>query len=99
MISNNPNFKNITSLEEGLKSRQPKYYDQHISIKLFGFESTEQYYRETSCIDWIDNIDVPALFINSKDDPICDASWIPYEKFKQKDNLLLVLTQKGKYKN
>jgi len=41
MISNNPNFKNITSLEEGLKSRQPKYYDQHISIKLFGFESTE----------------------------------------------------------
>lgn len=35
------------------------------------------------------------LFINAKNDPICEASHIPYEKFYKKPNLILALTQKG----
>lgn len=40
MISRNDNFKYV-DLEKGLNSKQPRDYDHHISIRLFGFESTE----------------------------------------------------------
>lgn len=66
-----------------------------ISRRLFGYQSVNEYYDKNSSINCIQNIKVPALFINSKDDPIIDYRWIPTEVFSRSENMILVLTQKG----
>lgn len=51
--------------------------------------------KENSCIFYLDDVTVPALFINSKNDPICQSGHIPYDVFTRKDNFILALTQRG----
>jgi predicted alpha/beta-fold hydrolase len=63
-----------------------------VSVPLFGYKDLESYYKENSCVHVLDKVKVPALFINSKDDPIIDVKWLPVEQIKENNNMIMVLT-------
>ena len=59
-------------LEKVKKSLTTFQFDNEYTLKLLAQEMTHQeYYKELSCLDYIDSIDNPIFFIHSKNDPIC----------------------------
>lgn len=63
--------KNI-DIPAALKCTKTKDFDEFITRRLFGFHDLDDYYRAIGCLPKISNITVPALFIHSLDDPICE---------------------------
>ena len=47
---------------------------------IFGFKDNVDYYRKTNCINFLDDIRVPTIIMNAKDDPFFDPEFFPYEK-------------------
>jgi len=47
---------------------------------VYGFTDYLDYYRQTSCIRFIDYIAVPTLLVNAEDDPLFDPMVFPREK-------------------
>ncbi|XP_076068401.1 abhydrolase domain-containing protein 2 isoform X2 [Oratosquilla oratoria] len=68
-------------------------YTRHI----FGFRSVEELYRADSCANYLQNIDVPMIFINARDDPIIhqDILSIPQEFAKTHPKSLFIETEHG----
>ena len=58
-------------IEKALQSWRTKDFDEYFTRRLFGYTDVEQYYKSIGCKDRVKNIQIPALLINSKDDPIC----------------------------
>ncbi|KAM0679804.1 hypothetical protein GINT2_001976 [Glugoides intestinalis] len=50
-------------------------------------DNLEDFYKKNSCINYIDNIDVPMLFLSASDDPIIPNWIIPFYKYKTNENL------------
>ena len=61
-----------TYLDEVLKSKTIKEYDEKFSIKLSGHKTVDEYYRDASCIDLVEKVKIPVLTINSLDDPVIE---------------------------
>lgn len=59
-------------VDDVLKSKTIKEYDEKFSIKLRGYKSIEDFYNKAGCVNLIDKIKVPILFINSLDDPVIE---------------------------
>jgi len=82
-------------LEETLKSTRSWDYDSRITCKILGFQNPEQYYRQVSCVNYLEKIKVPVLALSSLDDPVVTKDCIPYEEFKSNPNLILATTRAG----
>jgi predicted alpha/beta-fold hydrolase len=54
-------------------------FDDAFIAPLFGFESNTDYYRKTSCSNYLDDIRVPTLCLNSADDPFFDPAVFPWD--------------------
>jgi uncharacterized protein len=52
-------------------------FDDAFIAPLYGFEDCWDYYRQTSCVHFLDRIVVPTLIINARDDPFFDDSVWP----------------------
>lgn len=47
-------------------------FDDEYTLKVIARGSTkEKYYNELSCSDYLESIENPVLFVQSKNDPIC----------------------------
>lgn len=77
---------NFSSVEE---------IDRNITLKVFGFESCDEYYQKESCEEKLANIRIPVLFINTRDDPIVPYHTIPIEKIKKNPNLIQCVVRAG----
>jgi uncharacterized protein len=69
---------------------------------LFGFRDNIDYYRQTNCLRFLDDIRVPTIIMNAADDPFFDPDFFPFEKGchsyegRQKHSpITLVRTQHG----
>ncbi|GAX18977.1 uncharacterized protein FisN_8Hh198 [Fistulifera solaris] len=63
-----------------------------------GFEDCWDYYRQTSCIHYLDKICVPTLLLGAKDDPFFDPAVWPIEKTREHGGLApikMVRTEHG----
>eukprot|EP00866_Antonospora_locustae_P000297 jgi/Antlo1/297/979 len=69
--------------------------DRNLTLKVFGFESCDEYYQKESCEEKLANIRIPVLFINTRDDPIIPYQTIPIEKIKKNPNLILCVVRAG----
>lgn len=69
--------------------------DRNVTLKVFGFESCDEYYQKESCEESLANIKRPVLFINTRDDPIIPYHTIPIEKIKKNPNLILCVVRAG----
>ena len=82
-------------LKEVVKARSSLEFDQKFTIKLYGYENTDEYYKQASVASSLNKIQIPVLALSSKDDPVVTASCIPYEQFYHNPNLVLAITNVG----
>ncbi|XP_071400820.1 monoacylglycerol lipase ABHD2-like [Centroberyx affinis] len=71
--------------------------DDSIMRKFHGYSSLKEYYEKDSCVQYIHNVTVPLLLVNSSDDPLVHQSLlaIPRSLAEKKPNVIFALTQHG----
>lgn len=85
---------------ERLKRRKllPKFYDithleDMIIVPVYGYSSREEYYRDSSSINYIHRIQTPTLFFASTDDPFIRTH--PERECAANPYTICALTEKG----
>ena len=69
--------------------------DDRITGPAFGFKGAEHYYRTQSANQFLDRIQVPALFITAKDDTFIPFEIYDHPAFRTNPHLRLVATEYG----
>ena len=71
-------------------------FDHHVTIKLFPFETVEDYYIKSSSLDDVQHLKIPSLFFNAKDDKLSPVDTLDLEtSFRSNKNIILILTKWG----
>lgn len=55
-------------------------FDHHVTAPLNGFENAEDYYAQSSCRQFLKNIQTSTLIIHAKDDPFMSEDVIPMQQ-------------------
>lgn len=58
-----------------------------ITTKLFGFDSKEDFYTKSSCINYINQIKKPVFILNAKNDPLLGAKCFPIDEIRKHKHL------------
>mmetsp|Transcript_13100 Transcript_13100/g.14423 ORF Transcript_13100/g.14423 Transcript_13100/m.14423 type:complete len:416 (+) Transcript_13100:386-1633(+) len=69
--------------------------DDEFTCKMRGFKGALAYYQTANSSDHIKHIEIPGLFISTKDDIVCLLKGLPMEEIRAKENLMLCLTHGG----
>eukprot|EP00347_Sterkiella_histriomuscorum_P010337 403376694 len=96
-ILHNEYFTNHkVDFKESLKViRTVSDYDHHVTSKVFGYETRENYYDKASSVHRIPKISVPTFILMAKDDPIIGEKTIDYEICQKNKNIILGVTEYG----
>ncbi len=70
-------------------------FDDRITAPFFGFGNAPGYYGTQSSQLFLDRIEVPALFLQAKDDPMIPFRVYGHEAFQKKRNLRLLAVEHG----
>lgn len=70
-------------------------FDEYVTAPLHGFKSAQDYYQKSSSIKLLDNIQVPTLIVQAKDDPFMPHSCFPIKQAKRNKNLFLEVPETG----
>ncbi|KAL6122107.1 hypothetical protein NUSPORA_00881 [Nucleospora cyclopteri] len=65
------------------------------NMKVLTHNSLEEFYEESSSTNYIQNINVPLLFISAEDDPLIPIAVIPKDKITKNRNTGLILLKGG----
>jgi predicted alpha/beta-fold hydrolase len=84
-IKDKLNFSSCSTVEEV----------DSIILKMVGIDNLEAFYKESSCVNYIDQIDKPFLFINTLDDPVVPSKIIPFDRCISNPNVGLILLKGG----
>ncbi|KAI9502848.1 hypothetical protein GGI25_002625 [Coemansia spiralis] len=76
-------------------SRNINEFNEEYTIKVFGVSSVKELNRSGSCTLFLKHIQIPMLFINALDDPMCYRETIPYGEFESNPNLIHASTRYG----
>jgi predicted alpha/beta-fold hydrolase len=60
-----------------------RQYDDRYTSKLHGFKDAEDYWRKSSSRQFLENVAIPTLLINAKNDPFLGEKCFPYEAAKK----------------
>ena len=69
--------------------------DSKFLNEIYKCRTLEDHYRNSSCIDVLENIKVPTLFLSSIDDPIIPKNIVPVFLSNKNPNLNFVLIRGG----
>lgn len=83
------------NLEEALRSKTTREFDELFTRRIHGYRSPEHYYREVSCVNYLHQITIPVFALSSLDDPVITKDCIPFEEFSHNSNLVLAITRSG----
>ncbi len=70
-------------------------FDHVYTSKAHGFKDALDYYEKASCLQFLPNIKVPSLIINSLNDSFLSADCYPVKEAKQNPNLFLEMPEYG----
>jgi len=70
-----------------------RLFDELYTAPRSGFESAEDYYRQTSCAAVIPRIQVPTLILTARDDPFVTVE--PFEQLKVPPHILVRIVLHG----
>ena len=70
-------------------------FDNYYTGPIHGFLDAEDYYNKCSSINFIYDITIPTMILNSLDDPFLDPEMHPIDEFKSSEVLHLYLTKYG----
>lgn len=85
-IINPSGCRDMTSFEE---------FDGTFTAPLNGYASAEDYWSRCSSNNWLDNIRVPTLIVNAKNDPFLSASCFPTVAVAKNASLYSVFPESG----
>eukprot|EP00095_Tigriopus_kingsejongensis_P001679 maker-scaffold1518_size37722-snap-gene-0.14 protein:Tk01679 transcript:maker-scaffold1518_size37722-snap-gene-0.14-mRNA-1 annotation:"unknown" len=71
--------------------------DEAYGRKVAGFSNVDDFYRDSSSLNYIDGLKVPMVFINAEDDPIVPRPLLNHmmEKIKNNDKILYIEQKYG----
>lgn len=72
-----------------------KDFDDSFTCKLFGFNTSFEYYRHASPNQRLFKFRVPTVIIGSKDDPVCGIRSLPMEESRINPYVLVITTTVG----
>lgn len=72
-----------------------KQFDDRYVAPFHGFKNAEDYWKQSSCERYLENIKVPTLIVNAKDDPFLPPECFPLKKARNNPNLYLEMPDKG----
>jgi predicted alpha/beta-fold hydrolase len=85
----------IYTLEHLPKIRTITDFDNYYTARLFGFGTAANYFRTQSSNHFLERIEIPALLVQSKDDPLIPFSVYDHPAFSRNDRLRLVAVDCG----
>lgn len=88
-------FPDIISIEEVNKIKTLKDFDDVYTSKAHGFVDALDYYKKSSCLQFLPNIKVPSLIINALDDTFLSPECFPVKDAKNNSNLFLEMPTFG----
>ena len=88
-------FPDIISIEEVNKIKTLKDFDDVYTSKAHGFVDALDYYKKSSCLQFLPNIKVPSLIINALDDTFLSPECFPVKEAKNNSNLFLEMPTFG----
>lgn len=88
-------FPNSLTLEvfDGIKSLRD--FDNIYTSKAHGFIDALDYYKKSSCLQFLPNITIPALIINALNDSFLSPECYPVKEAKENPNLYLEMPNHG----
>jgi predicted alpha/beta-fold hydrolase len=87
--------KSNLEIDKILKSKNFHEFDEQLTAKLNGFKNADDYYKKSSCKQYISSIDKATLIINALDDSFLSASCYPYKEVKNNDKVNLLTPKYG----
>ncbi|MEH6345314.1 MAG: alpha/beta fold hydrolase [Bermanella sp.] len=95
---NQDRFQNFESFNALQSTEDLHEFHQHL-YQVAGNESTEDYMLNSNPSEVFDQIKIPFLILNSKDDPVChvDNVYEHQHRIEAMDNVILVLTERGSH--
>jgi predicted alpha/beta-fold hydrolase len=86
----------VYTLEHLPKIRTIEQFDDHYTARLFGFGTAANYFRTQSSNQYLERIRVPALLVQSKDDPMVPFSPVfEHPAFASNPRLTLLAVEHG----
>ncbi|KAI7900408.1 Alpha/Beta hydrolase protein [Cokeromyces recurvatus] len=82
-------------IDEVLAAKTIREYDDACTKKMSNYTTVNNYYRDGSCVRFIENVRIPLLCINALDDPISRAHCIPVDEIKVNPYIILAATKHG----
>jgi len=95
---NQEKFQNFESFNALKTSEDLHEFHQNL-YEVAGSQSTEDYMQNSNPSEVFEQIKIPFLILNSKDDPVCHVENV-YEhqhRIEAMDNVILVLTERGSH--
>lgn len=91
-------FGHFKSLEALKETEDMHEFHQHL-YEITGSDTFEDYIINTNPADVLDNIQVPILYLNAKDDPIChiDNTYEHIPMLEKMENVILTITDRGSH--
>ena len=81
---------------EGLqKVRTLREFDNLFTSRLHGFHDAEDYYQQSSSLQYLDRIAIPTLIVNAKNDPFLSRECFPEELAQQLPNVWMEFPAQG----
>ncbi|OWZ24066.1 Serine protease, partial [Phytophthora megakarya] len=87
----------VVNVPEVLKATSIREFDQHVYMKMHGYDDLEAYWKVNNPMRDVDNLHMPLLCINALDDPVCTKETIPYDVFLTKPKAMLMTTGEGSH--
>lgn len=88
-------FPGLLDIEQVKRARNFQEYDSWVTARLHGFEDAEDYWRRTSCGQFLPHIRRPALVLASADDPFNPGETLPRAAVKANPYLVDQFTEHG----
>ena len=85
----------LFTLEHLPKIRTIRDFDDYYTAPLFGFGTAANYYRTQSSNQFLDAIQIPALIVQAKDDPMIPFAVYDHPAFRRNPNLELIAVEHG----
>ena len=72
-------------------------YHKYYTLRFHHLDSIEDFYKKSSCINYLDQISKPNLIVNALNDPILGERCYPYEKVKNHSFVFLETPKYGSH--
>lgn len=85
----------VVDVDEVMRSSTVAEFDERFYRRIYGYPSADAYYKDNNPVQCMGQVHFPAVLINSLDDPLCGPDRIPFDKFRNDDQFILVATEQG----